>query len=193
MPLFKSKQQKELEKKMLIKKTVTQMQKHIAKLEAQKRVFIDAAKRAKSQNLQMQINLAITGLKMTLAQQKRAQEMLLNFEITSQMKDMTMMTSEFLGGMSVLSREMVKLTDDKQFAKVQLEFEKAMAGAELQTERMEGYLDSSADTFASASGPIDAVTDEEINRLLDNDMSTDMTSSDQIDKELAALKAKLGG
>ena len=48
MGLFKSKQEKEIEKKMLVKKTINQMNKHIATLEGQKKVYLDAAKRAKN-------------------------------------------------------------------------------------------------------------------------------------------------
>mgnify|MGYP000579264406 CR=1 FL=1 len=45
MAWFKSKQQKEIEKKMLIKRTINTMNKQINRLEDQKQVFIDAAKR----------------------------------------------------------------------------------------------------------------------------------------------------
>ena len=83
---------KELEKKMLIKKTVNMMNKQIQKLEEQKQVYIEAGKQAKQRGLSAQYNLALSGLKMTLVQQKRVYEMKLNFEITSQMKDMTQMT-----------------------------------------------------------------------------------------------------
>lgn len=106
MAIFKSRQEKEIEKKMLVKRTINTMNKQINALEEQKKVFVEKAKTAKKNGLEAQYNLALTGYKMTLLQQKRAQEMLLNFEITSQMKDMTMMTKEFLGGMSVLSKEM---------------------------------------------------------------------------------------
>ena len=113
MGLFKSKQQKEIEKKMLVKRTINTMNKQINKLEDQKQMFIDAAKRAKEKSLDAQFKLALSGYKMTVQQQRRAQEMLLNFEITAQMKDVTMMTSDFLRGMSDISKEMTKLADAK--------------------------------------------------------------------------------
>ena len=47
MAWFKSKQQKEIEKKMLIKRTINSMNKQINRLEDQKKVFVEAAKRAK--------------------------------------------------------------------------------------------------------------------------------------------------
>lgn len=123
MGLFKSKIEKELEKKRLIKRTVYSMNKQIDALEEQKKVFVEKAVQAKKNGLEAQYNLALTGYKMTLLQQKRAQEMLLNFEITSQMKDMTLMTKQFLGGMSVLSKEMAKLADEREFIEVQKQFE----------------------------------------------------------------------
>ena len=102
MALFKSKQEKEIEKKMLVKRTINTMNKQINALEEQKKVFVEKAKTAKKNGLEAQYNLALTGYKMTLLQQKRAQEMLLNFEITSQMNaerqaeqmDMFMETSQ---------------------------------------------------------------------------------------------------
>ena len=43
MGLFKSKQRKEIEKKMLVKRKINSMNKQINRLEEQKQVFIDAA------------------------------------------------------------------------------------------------------------------------------------------------------
>ena len=46
MGLFKSKQQKELEEKLIIKKTMNSMNKQIANLEEQKQTFVEKAKKA---------------------------------------------------------------------------------------------------------------------------------------------------
>ena len=108
---------KEIKKKMLIKQTVNAMNKQIQKLEEQKKVYIEAGKQAKQKGLAAQYNLALSGLRMTIAQQKRVYEMKLNFEITSQMKDMSAMTAEFLKGMGSLSKDMMKLTKEKDFLK----------------------------------------------------------------------------
>ncbi len=191
MALFKSKQEKEIEKKMLIKRTINTMNKQINTLEEQKKVFVEKAKTAKKNGLDAQYNLALTGYKMTLLQQKRAQEMLLNFEITSQMKDMTMMTKEFLGGMSVLSKEMAKLADEKEFIKVQKQFELAMGNAERQAEQMDMFMETSQDTFKSAQGSTDSIDDKEIKELIDRQAEMDELDDDAIDKELEALKKKI--
>ena len=143
MGLFKSKQDKEIEKKMLVKKAINNMNKQINTLEEQKKVLLDKAKIAKKNGLTSQYNLALTAYKQTVFQQRRAQEMLLNFEITSQMKDMTMMTKDFLGGMGILCKEMNKLTDQKEFIEVQKQFELAMNNAETQAEQMDMFMEMS--------------------------------------------------
>lgn len=191
MGLFKSKGDKEIEKKMLIRRTINSMNKQIAKLEEQKKMFVDKAVQAKKNGLDAQYELALTGYKMTLLQQKRAQEMLLNFEITSQMKDMTMMTREFLGGMSVLSKEMAKLADEKEFYEVQKQFETAMGKAERQAEQMELFMDMSSDTFKTAAGNTAAIDDAELRGMIERDAGKDAFSDDAIDKELQELRKKL--
>jgi AraC-like DNA-binding protein len=109
MGLFKTKAEKEFDKKMAIKKTINEMNKQIEKLEKSEQYFLDVAKKAKEQNLPSQLTLAINALKSTIAQKKKVQEMLLNFQIMTQTKDMLLTTSEFLKGMGSLSKDMAKL------------------------------------------------------------------------------------
>ncbi len=191
MALFKSKQAKTIEKKMHVRKTLNTMKKHIAQLEDQKNVYINAAKTARKKDLPMQYNLAISGLKMTISQQKKAYEMLLNFEITSQMKDMSLMTSEFLKGMGVLSKEMARLTNNKEFEKVQKLFEMAMSGVEMQTEKMDMFLDMNQTTFANHSTDGNRISDDEISQLIDDDVVSDELKDSDIDKELEQVRKKL--
>ena len=188
-----NKKNKEIEKKMLIKKTINTMNKQIDTLEAQKKVFIEKAKYAKKNGLESQYNLALTGYKMTLAQQKRAQEMLLNFEITAQMKDMTMMTSEFLGGMGVLSKQMAKLANNKDFVKVQKQFEVAMANVETQTQQIEVFMETSKDSFANASGVKATTDDSSVEDFIEEGTVQDEFSDDAIDAEMEKIRKEIEG
>lgn len=193
MGLFKSKAEKEFDKKMIVKKTINSMNKQISTLEEQKNIFVEKAKEAKKKGLEAQYNLALSGYRMTYAQQKKAQEMLLNFEITSQMKDMTMMTSEFLKGMSLLSREMSKLADSKQFAKVQKEFEIAMNSVEEQSSQMEVFLDSAETTFdTAASSEKQNISDEDFEKMIDEESAQDIGGTDaELDRQMEELKKKI--
>ena len=192
MGLFKSKQQKELEKKMLIKRTINTMNKQINRLEEQKQVFVDAAKRAKEKDLTAQFNLALSGYKMTVQQQRRAQEMLLNFEITAQMKDVTMMTTEFLRGMSDISKEMTKLANAKEFAKIQAQFETAMAAVETQTDQIDNFMEMSQETFYNAGkDKTGKMSDEDFEKFIEEQAGMDGLSDESIEKEINELKKKI--
>lgn len=193
MGLFKTKQQKEIQKKMLVKRTVNSMNKQIARLEEQKKVFIDAAKRAKEKNLDAQFNLALSGYRMTVQQQKRAQEMLLNFEITAQMRDVTMMTTEFLKGMSVISKEMSKLADAKEFEKIQAQFEEAITAVETQTEQIDSFMEISQESFASAGKAKDGkdINADDFEKFIMEASSSEQASNEDIDKEIEELKKKI--
>ena len=193
MGLFRTKQQKEIQKKMLVKRTVNSMNKQIARLEEQKKVFIDAAKRAKEKNLDAQFNLALSGYRMTVQQQKRAQEMLLNFEITAQMRDVTMMTTEFLKGMSVISKEMSKLADAKEFEKIQAQFEEAITAVETQTEQIDSFMEISQESFASAGKAKDGkdINADDFEKFIMEASSSEQASNEDLDKEIEELKKKI--
>ena len=193
MGLFKSKQRKEIEKKMLVKRTINSMNKQINRLEEQKQVFIDAAKRAKEKNLEPQFNLALSGYRMTVQQQKRAQEMLLNFEITAQMRDVTMMTTEFLRSMSVISKEMSKLADAKEFEKIQAQIEEAITAVETQTEQIDSFMELSQESFNQAGKAKDGkdITADDFEKYINEQASKDTLSSADIDKEIEELKKKI--
>lgn len=182
---------KEIKKKMLIKQTINSMNKQIQKLEEQKEVYIKAGKEAKEKGLSAQYNLALSGLKMTMAQQKRVYEMKLNFEITSQMKDMSMMTSEFLKGMGSLSKDMMKLAKEKEFLKVQKQFAEAMTASELQTEHLEEFMDSTQASFESGT-PVSTEDKAEIEGLISSGLSDNVDMGSSVEKELEALKKEMG-
>lgn len=181
---------KELKKKMLINKTINEMNKQIESLEKQKQVYINAGKEAKQKGLTAQYNLALSGLKMTLTQQKRVYEMKLNFEITSQMKDMSAMTTQFLEGMSSLSKDMMKITKEKDFLKVGKQFAEAMVGMEMQTAQLENFMDETQSSFATGTMS-SASENAEIEALFTNTAATDGMTESMIDKELAELKKKI--
>lgn len=181
---------KEIKKKMLIKQTISAMNKQIQKLEEQKKVYIEAGKQAKQKELDAQYNLALSGLRMTIVQQRRVYEMKLNFEITSQMKDMSAMTSEFLKGMGSLSRDMMKLTKEKDFLKVQKQFTEAMTSVELQTERMEEFMDETESAFSSSYAGSES-DNAELDKLIGNEAVTDNLTEQEIERELEELKKRM--
>ena len=192
MGFFKSKQEKEMEQRMIIKKTINQFNKHIRELEDQKSKYLEAAKRAKQEGLDAQYSLALSGLKMAMMQQKKAKEMQLNFELASQMKDLTKVTSLFLDGMSMLSVEMSKTTKDMNFLKVQKEFESAITGVEMASSQLEILMDTTNDSYSSVANQGSTIDDKELESYLaaQEDHEDEQFDMD-IEKSLAALKQSI--
>lgn len=189
MSIFKSKETKEFEKKITLKKTINEMNKQLNMLAQSKNTYIEKAKEAKIHGLTNELNLAISALKSAMTQEKKIREMKINFEIMMSLKDMLKTTSEFLGGMKTLSKDMVKLTDDRQFNKVAKQFGLAMMATEKQKERVELFLDDSKDSFSSLNETSD-ISNDEIMSLIDEEIIQG-DKSDNIDNILDNLDKKI--
>ena len=192
MALFKSKQQKEFDKKMQIKKARNDMVKQINNLEKMKADYKDKAVQAKQLGSESQLKLALSGYKMAAMQQKRIQEMLLNFDLTSQMKDMSQTTADFLNSMSLFSRDIAKITNNSDFLKVQQEFEYAMTSVEESSERLDDMLDTSSQTFDSFSTKSAGETSKELMGIIDSEAANKETTMDaDLDRELARIESSI--
>jgi len=194
MGFFKSKKEKEMQKqmeqRMIIKKTINQFNKHIRDLEDQKKKYLESANLAKKEGLNTQYNLALSGLKMAITQQKKAKEMMLNFELASQMKDLTKVTSLFLDGMSMLSTEMARTTKEMDFVKVQSEFETAIMGMEQATDQLDMLMETTNDSYSNVAARDNNIDDTELQEYLAAQTGDDMSNFDnEIEKSLQQLSA----
>ena len=95
--------------------------------------------------------------------------------------------------MSVISKEMTKLADAKEFAKIQAQFEEAMAAVETQTDQMDNFMEMSQETFYNqgVDKKGNQMTDEEFEKYIMEQVGQDELSSDAIEKEMAELRKKI--
>ena len=181
----------DVERRMLINRTINSMDKMIDKLEQKKQCYIEAGKNAKLQGLTSQYQFAIKALKITLVQQKRVQEMKLNFEITSQMNEMFEMTGEFLNGMSMLSKDMAMLTNAKNFGKVEKQFSEAMHAAQMQADSLGEFMKVTQSTIEQALPELDE-DDLLAESLISGDQSEALADTDSdIEEELNKLRKQM--
>ena len=132
-----------------------------------------------------QERLAKNALKQVMAQQRMAERMLLNFEITAQMKDLTEMSGTFMKGMTSVSREMSRLTDQIDFGAATKEFSKAMAKSQMQSEQMSVFLDELGTSFDVAVADTDTIPDSEVDALIDGDAAAAESAMDnEIERRL---------
>jgi hypothetical protein len=171
--MFKSKSQKEFDKKMALKRTLRELSKQANRLNTQKESFINDARDAYSKGLKQQFTLAISGLKIALAQKKKVESMLLNLKITSQLKDISKMTVDFLDQMKSVSKDMIKLTDIKSFEKVSEEFELAMEKFSEQTDQMESFLENTDESFQNSLVNENDIDNNEVMSLIFDGLNVD--------------------
>ena len=74
MGLFKSKAEKDMEKRALVRKTIRSIEKYIAQLQEQKTKSIAAAQEARQQGSKQMYSLALSALKTAMAQEKRPEK-----------------------------------------------------------------------------------------------------------------------
>lgn len=198
MGLFKTKAQREQERKMLVKQSMKELEKRIQKLRAQEGKYIEAAKIAMREELPDQIKLAEEALRMTISERKRTYKMLLNAQIISQMKDMTSMTNEFLSAIHVISKDIAHGTT-ADMSKLTGELRLAMDRVAEQTENLSDMLEDSQESVSDFSTDSSLVSDDEIKSRIYGaasaaagagaSASSDASLSDaSIDAELEALK-----
>lgn len=186
---MKSKEEKQIEERMLIRRTINRMSKYVADLEPKKKQFIQKAKEARLKGAVNQETLAKNALKQVIAQQRMAEQMLLNFEITSQLKDLTELSGEFMKGMTSVSKEMSKMTDKINFGSATKEFSKAMAKSQVQSEKMSVFLERLGETFDVAVADSDSIADSEVDALIDGEAAGIESSLDkEIDEKLRRVQ-----
>ena len=191
MKLFKSKAEKEAERRMLVKQSMKELEKRIRKLKEQEAVYIRAAKAAQQENLPKQIQLAKDALKMTVSERKRTMEMLLNAQIISQMRDMSAMTGEFLKAVHNISKSIAGSTS-QDVNKISSELKMAMGKVETQTENLADMLENAQDDLSDYSEETSStVSDEEIDQLIYGAGGASAGGALSIDDELLALQKEL--
>ncbi len=191
MGLFKSKAEKEQERRMLVKRSMKELEKRIRKLQEQEQVYIKAAKIAMQEELPDQVKLAKEALKMTISERKRTYKMLLNAQIISQMKDMTAMTNEFLQAVHVISKDIAG-TASADMNKLSNELKLAMNKVSEQTENLGEMLEDAQDDMGDFSAENTLVSDDEVDKLIygasgESSAASDMSFDDEIEK----LKSQL--
>ena len=189
MKIFKSKEEKKQEKRMLVKQSLRELEKRIAKLEQQQGVYVKAAQVAIREDLPEQVELAKKGLQMTISERKRTYKMLLNARIIEQMRDMTEMTTEFLGAVRTIAKEISGSTSS-DVRKISAELKMAMGKVENQTENLQDMLEENQDSVSDFATENNQSTDEEINQLIYGSSAANVSKTD-IDNELAELQRKL--
>ncbi|GHU83737.1 hypothetical protein FACS1894196_4070 [Clostridia bacterium] len=185
---FKSKEQKALEAKIAVRQGVQELKRCSRVYDKKRDEMIKYAQSAKQQGLGSQYKLAVSGLKMVMAQAKRTKAMILQLEMTESLRDLTTMSSKFVSLLSGMAQQIQKVATGANFAQNQMAFQKGLVAADSAMDQLEQFMESAGMGFEDMSDGQDEVElDEEIERLLEGKADP---IDDEIEQRIKASEVK---
>ena len=182
MGLFKSKDERRIEREMKIRSGVRAIERSIRQQEKFAEDFIKNAQHARKIGDNGQYAFIRSALKKTAAVKKMLERQLLAIKNAMLIQQQAQASQQFAESMNLMAREISRVFGEMDLTQTQAQWERAVAQAGSIEERMEIFLDSMEQAAVSGQ-PVTAreelVTDEEIDRMIQADV-------------LAAEKAELG-
>lgn len=183
-----SKEKKRIKEQMLINQAIASVKKQITDLEASRKKYIAAAVSARENGIASQYNLAKNAIRIVTSQRLVVEQMLLNLQISAQIKDVSEMTKSFADGMKLLSGAITDTTGSLNFEKVSAQMTKAMISTQMKQAEADAFLDGTQASFASFSDNSGACEDD-IDKLIDAELG----GASGVDADIEMLERKIKG
>src|SRR4051812_21201027 len=201
MGLFKSKDERRIEREMRIRQGMRAIEKSIRQQEKFSEDFIKNAQHAKKIGDENQYQFIRSALKKTAAVKKMLERQLLSIKSAMLIQQQAQAGQQFGESMTLMAREISRVFGELDLTKTQADWERAVSQAGSMEERMEVFLDSmesSAIAGGTTSAKEELVSDEEIDRMIQADVlaseKTELGKLDELEseiaKELGATKQK---
>ena len=191
MALFKSAEERRIERDIKIRQGVRRIEKSIREQAKFQDEFIRNAQQAKKIGDQSQYTFIRNSLKKTATIRKMLERQLLSVKNALLIKRQAEASADFAQSMGLMATEIGKLFGETDLVKTQADWEKAMVQSQTMEERMNMFLDTVEDVAAQdveMSAASEVVSDAEIDRLIEAE--TEAEHQQELDK-LSALRAEL--
>ena len=198
MGLFKSKDERRIEREMKIRAGMRSIEKSIRQQEKFADDFIKNAQHARKIGDNNQYLFIRGALKKTAAVKKMLERQLLAIKNAMLIQQQAAASQQFAESMGLMAREIGRTFGEMDLTKTQADWERAVAQAGSMEERMEVFLDSMEQTAISGAGAAttrdDLVSDDEIDRMIQADVlaaeKQELGKLDELESEIAK---ELGG
>ena len=202
MGLFKSKDERRVEREMKIRQGLRSIEKSIRQQEKFSEDFIKNAQHARKIGDEQQYQFIRGALKKTAAVKKMLERQMLAIKNAMLVSQQAQASQQFAESMNLMAAQIAQVFGEMDLTKAQAQWEKAVAQAGSMEERMELFLDSMEQSaIAGSSGtPTNntLVTDDEIDRMIQADVLASEKAElgkldaleSEIAKELGATKQK---
>lgn len=195
MGLFKSSEERRLEREMKIRQGLKRIQRQIKQLEKDEKGFIDKARRAKQLGDTTQLNFIKANLKRTAATRRLMERQLLNMETFNQLRSQAEAQAEFARNLNLISQAIGEAYGSVNLAEVHKNCEAGVMKYETMQQTLEMLMEAQSDSMMNLEGAQsdDLITDTEIDSLLDDHIVAEETKEieDAVGSRLQALKAKV--
>src|SRR3954468_2902897 len=201
MGLFKSKDERRIEREMKIRQGLRSIEKSIRQQEKFSEDFIKNAQHARKIGDEGQYQFIRGALKKTATVKKMLERQMLAIKNAMLINQQAQASREFAESMNLMAQEIGKTFGEMDLTKTQSQWEKAVAQAGSMEERMEIFMDSMEQgAIAGANSPTSnsLVSDDEIDRMIQADVLASEKAElgkldaleSEIAKELGATKQK---
>ncbi len=193
MGLFKSKDERRIEREMKIRQGMRSIEKSIRQQEKFAEDFIKNAQHARKIGDNNQYLFIRGALKKTAAVKKMLERQLLAIKNAMLIQQQAAASQQFAESMTLMAREIGRTFGEMDLSKTQADWERAVAQAGSIEERMELFLDSMEQTAISGAAATttreDLVSDEEIDRMISADVlaaeKRELSKLDELESEIA--------
>jgi len=191
MGLFKSKEERRIEREMKIRGGMRSIEKSIRQQEKFAADFIKNAQHAKKIGDENQYKFIRSALKKTAAVKKMLERQLLSIKNAMLIQQQAQASQEFAQSMNLMAQEIGRVFGEMDLTQTQAQWEKAVAQAGSMEERMEVFLDSMEQTANSGTvtSKEELVTDDEIDRMIQADVlaaeKQELGKLDELESEIA--------
>jgi hypothetical protein len=192
MGLFKSKEERRVEREMKIRQGMRAIEKSIRQQEKFSEDFIKNAQNARKIGDQQQYLFIRGALKKTATVKKMLERQLLAIKNAMLIHQQAESSRQFAESMNLMAAEIGRVFGEMDLTKTQAQWERAVAQAGSMEERMEIFLDSMEESAIAASGASvkeGLVSDDEIDRMIQADVlaseKAELGKLDQLDSEIA--------
>lgn len=189
MGLFKSNEERRLERDIKIRQGIRRIEKAIAEQAKFTDEFVKNARQARQIGDNASYAFIRNSLKKTAAIKKILERQLLAVKNALLIKRQAEAAADFAGAMSLMAGEVSKLYGQTNLLKTQMDWEKAMAQSQTMEERMAMFLDGMEESAAAdVAQTSEAITDDEIDRLIAAEEQVEQAREQQ---QMSALRAEL--
>jgi hypothetical protein len=189
MGLFKSKEERRIERDMKIRQGIRRIEKSIAEQNKFQDEFVKNARHARQIGDTQSYQFIRSSLKKTATIKKLLERQLLAVKNALLIKRQAEAATDFAGAMKIMAAEVGRMYGEADLTKTQLEWEKALAQSQSMEERMAMFLDGMEQGAAvDVSQAAEAISDDEIDRLIAAEEQVEKAREDQ---QMSALRAEL--